>query len=347
MADIEKTRKLQYKVMQDMAAGALIPMMRIGDELGLFKNLYEFGPCTSDEFSKKIKMDKRYIREWLLALAAARYIDYNNKKEEFSLSPEQFSILGDEDSISLMIGGFENLVGAIHNIDIIKDNFKNGSGTGWGNLHPCCLSGSARFFKPSYSIFLIKKWIPSLDAADEMLTKGITFADIGCGHGYSSSLIAQKYPNSKIVGIDPHEPSIAEATNNNKNLTNLEFRINDAKNYNGHYDIIAFFDCLHDMGDPLGAVQYAKTKLNPNGIIMLVEPTADDLPENNFNLIGQMYYSFSTIACIPASKSQEVGLALGAQAGPQKLFSILNEAGFRDTKVTYKTASNMVIQGKL
>ena len=191
MADIEKIRKLQYKVMQDMAAGALIPMMRIGDELSLFKNLNKFGPCTSDEFSKKIKMDKRYIREWLLALAAAGYINYNNKKEEFSLSPEQFSILGDEDSISLMIGGFENLVGAIHNIDIIKDNFKNGKGTNWGNLHPCCLSGSARFFKPSYSIFLIKKWIPSLDGADEMLTKGVTFADIGCGHGYSSSLIAQ------------------------------------------------------------------------------------------------------------------------------------------------------------
>ena len=347
MADIEKIRKLQYKVMQDMAAGALIPMMRIGDELGLFKNLHNFGPCTSDEFSNQIKMDKRYIREWLLALAAAGYINYNNKKEEFSLSEEQFLILGDENSISLMIGGFENLVGAIHNIDIIKDNFKNGSGTGWGNLHPCCLSGSARFFKPSYSIFLIKKWIPSLDGADEMLTKGITFADIGCGHGYSSSLIAQKYPNSKIFGIDPHEPSIAEAKENNKSQENLEFKVNNAKNYDGKYDIIAFFDCLHDMGDPLGAIKYAKKKLNPTGLIMLVEPTADDLPENNFNLIGQMYYSFSTIACIPASKSQEVGLALGAQAGPEKLFNILNEAGFKDTKVTYKTASNMVIQGKL
>ena len=347
MADIEKTRKLQYKIMQDIASGALIPMMRIGDELGLFKKLHKFGPCTSDEFSNQIKMDKRYIREWLLALAAAKYVDYNTKNEEFSMSAEQFSILGDEDSISLMIGGFENLVGAIHNIDIIKDNFKNGTGTDWGNLHPCCLSGSARFFKPSYSIFLIKKWIPSLDGADEMLTKGVTFADIGCGHGYSSSLIAQKYANSKIVGIDPHEPSIAEATKNNKNLTNLEFRVNNAKNYDGKFDIIAFFDCLHDMGDPLGAIKHAKTKLNPNGIIMLVEPTANDLPENNFNLIGQLYYSFSTIACIPASKSQEVGMALGAQAGPQKLFSILNEAGFKDTKVTYKTASNMVIQGKL
>ena len=157
----------------------------------------------------QINIDKKYIREWLLALAAAKYVDYNTENEEFSLSAEQFSILGDEDSISLMIGGFENLVGAIHNIDIIKDNFKNGTGTDWGNLHPCCLSGSARFFKPSYSIFLIKKWIPSLDGADEMLTKGVTFADIGCGHGYSSSLIAQTDANSKIVVIDPHDLSIA------------------------------------------------------------------------------------------------------------------------------------------
>ena len=347
MTNIEETRKLQYKIMQDMAAGALIPMMRIGDELNLFKNLFRLGPCTSDKFSAQVKMDQRYIREWLLSLAAAGYINYDKKSQEFFLSEEQFAVLGDENSISLMIGGFENLVGAIHNIDIIKDNFKNGKGTGWGNLHPCCLSGSARFFKPSYSIFLIKKWIPSLDGADEMLSKGATFADIGCGHGYSTSLIAEKYSNSRVIGIDPHEPSITEAKKNNTNLKNLEFRVNNAKNYEGKYDIIAFFDCLHDMGDPIGAIQYAKTKLNANGIIMLVEPTADDLPENNFNLIGQMYYSFSTIACIPASKSQEVGLALGAQAGPKKLFSILNEAGFKDTKETYKTASNMVIQGRL
>ncbi|MDC1023390.1 class I SAM-dependent methyltransferase [Alphaproteobacteria bacterium] len=347
MANIEKTRELQYKIMQDMAAGALIPIMRIGDELDLFTSLFKFGPCNSDDFSNEVKMDKRYIREWLLALAAAGYINYNPESKSFSLSEEQFSVLGDENSISLMIGGFENLAGAIHNIDIIKGNFKNGKGTGWGNLHPCCLSGSARFFKPSYSIFLIKKWLPSIDGVDEILTKGATLADIGCGHGYSTSLIAEKYNNSKIIGIDPHKPSIDEAKKNNRKLTNLEFRVNNAKNYEGKYDIICFFDCLHDMGDPLGAIKYAKTKLNLNGIIMLVEPTADDLPENNFNLIGQMYYSFSTIACIPASKSQEVGLALGAQAGPKKLFSILNDAGFKNTKVTYKTASNMVIQGKL
>jgi len=332
--------------MKDMAAGALIPMMRIGDELNLFKNLFKFGPCSSDYFSSKVKMDKRYIRELLLALSAGGYINYHKEKEEFFLSEEQFSVLGDEDSISLMIGGFEKLVGTIHNIDIIKNNFKNGKGTDWGNLHPCCLSGSARFFKPSYSIFLIKKWIPSLDDAEEILLNGGTFAEKGCGHGYSTALIAETYKNSKIVGIDPHEPSIIEAKKNIKHYKNLDFQINSAKNFEGNFDIIAFFDCLHDMGDPLGAIKYAKTKLNRNGIIMLVEPTVDDLPKNNFNLIGQMYYSFSTIACIPASKSQEVGMALGAQAGPKKLFSILNEAGFEDTKVTYKTASNMVIQAK-
>ena len=347
MPDIQKTRELQYKDMQDIAAGALIPMMRIGDELRLFEKLYKFGPCSSDNFSVKIKMDKRYIREWLLALSAASYINYNPKTEEFSLSDEQYSVLGDEDSISLMVGGFENLAGAIHNVDKIKENFLNGKGTDWGSLHPCCLSGSARFFKPAYSIFLIKKWIPSLEGAEEILASGGAIADIGCGHGFSTSLIAETYKNAKVVGIDPHKPSIDEAKKYNGNLENLEFKVGSAKNFNGNFDIISFFDCLHDMGDPVGAIKYAKTKLNKNGIIMLVEPTADDLPENNFNIMGQLYYSFSTIACIPASKSQEIGMGLGAQAGPKKLFEILNDGGFTDVKVTYKTASNMVIQAKV
>ena len=233
MPDIQKTRELQYKVMQDIAAGALIPMMRIGDELRLFEKLYKFGPCSSDNFSVKIKMDKRYIREWLLALSAASYINYNPETEEFSLSDEQYSVLGDEDSISLMIGGFENLTGAIHNVDKIKENFLNGKGTDWGSLHPCCLSGSARFFKPAYSIFLIKKWIPSLEGAEEILASGGAIADIGCGHGFSTSLIAETYKNAKVVGIDPHKPSIDEAKKYNGNLENLQFKVGSAKDFDG------------------------------------------------------------------------------------------------------------------
>ena len=349
MTDLQKIRELQGKVMKDIAAGALIPMMMIGDELNLFEKLHKLGPITAEDFSKKIKMDHRYILEWLLALSAANYIDYNSKEKKFNLTNEQFAVLADENSSSLMIGGFENLVGAIHNYKKVKENFKNGKGTEWGSLHPCCLSGSARFFKPAYSIFLIKKWLPSIDNAVEILNNGGSFADIGCGYGHSTEIIAKEFPKSKVVGVDPHAPSIQEAKTNSasKGLKNLDYQIASAENYNGKFDIISFFDCLHDMGDPISAVKYAKSKLNTNGTLMLIEPYADDEVSNNFNLIGQMYYSFSTIACIPASKAQKVGLALGAQAGAEKLSNILNEGGFNNIKVTYKTASNMVIQAKV
>ena len=349
MTDVQKVRELQGKVMKDIAAGALIPMMRLGDELGLFEKLFKLGPSTPMELSIKTNFDERYLKEWLLALAAAKYISYDNANGSFYLTDEQFAVLGDENSSSLMIGGFENLTGAIHNIDKIKENFKNGKGTTWDSLHPCCLSGSARFFKPAYSIFLIKKWIPSLDNALNILESGGKFADIGCGHGYSSSIIAETFEKCSVTGIDPHEPSIDEAKNfsHSKKLKNIEFQVASSTNFKGKYDIISFFDCLHDMGDPVSALKYAKTRLNEGGLVMIVEPTSNDEVEENFNIIGQMYYSFSTVACIAVSKSQEVGLALGAQAGPSKLTEIIKEAGFKEVKVTYKTASNMVLQATL
>ena len=349
MTDLNKIRELQSKVMKDIAAGALIPMMMIGDELNLFESLYKLGPITSENFSKEIQMDHRYIREWLLALSAANYIDYNSKDKKFNLTTEQYAVLADEKSSSLMIGGFENLVGAVHNYKIIKENFKDGKGTEWGSLHPCCLSGSARFFKPAYSIFLLKKWLPSIEDAVKILTNGGSFADIGCGYGHSTEIIAKAFPKAEVAGIDPHIQSIEQARINStaENIPNLKYQIASAENFKGKYDIISFFDCLHDMGDPINAVKYAKSKLKANGVLMLVEPFADDEVSNNFNLVGQMYYSFSTIACIPASKSQKTGLALGAQAGPKKLKNILNKGGFSDVKVTYKTASNMVLQARI
>ena len=349
MPNIEKVRELQSKVMNDIAAGAIIPIMMIGDELGLFEKLHKLGPCSSENFAKQLKMDHRYIREWLLALSAAGYINYDSEKAFFILSDEQYSVLGDENSPSLMIGGFENLVGAVHNYNLIKQNFKTGAGTEWGSLHPCCLSGSARFFKPAYSIFLINKWLPSIKGAISTLTKGGSFADIGCGYGHSTKMIAEEFLQSSVRGIDPHEQSIHEARKvaGQKNLNNLTYEVASAENYSGEYDIISFFDCLHDMGDPIAAVSYAKTKLKAGGALMIIEPYANDDVTKNFNLIGQMYYSFSTIACIPASKSQKGGMALGAQAGLKKLTNVLNNGGFSQVEMTYKTASNMVIEARV
>ena len=349
MPNIEKVREIQTKVMKDIAAGAIIPIMMIGDELGLFGKLYEVGPCSSKSFAKKTEMDHRYLREWLLALSAAGYVSYDSKTGFFSLSDEQYSVLGDENSPSLMIGGFENLVGAVHNYHLIKQNFKSGEGTEWGSLHPCCLSGSARFFKPAYSIFLIKKWLPSIKGAVTTLTKGGSFADVGCGFGHSSRMIAEQFPQSFIRGIDPHDQSIHEAQKiaEQKSLNNLSYEIASAENYSGEYNIISFFDCLHDMGDPVAAIRYAKTKLKSGGALMIIEPYANDEVSENFNIIGQMYYSFSTIACVPASKSQKGGMALGAQAGLKKLTNVLNNGGFSKVEMTYKTASNMVIEARV
>ncbi len=348
MTDIKILRELQGKVMKDIAAGSLIPMMMLGDEMDLFSQLYNVGPCTSEKFADKTNLNHRYIKEWLLALSAAKYISYDKEHKKFFLSEEQFAVLGDEDSSSLMIGGFENLVGAVHNYKMIKQNFKDGKGREWGSLHPCCLSGSARFFKPAYSIFLMKKWLPSIEGAEEILKNGGTFADIGCGHGYSTKMIAENFPKSRVVGIDPHEQSIVEAKVicEKAKLNNLSYQIATSENFEGNFDIISFFDCLHDMGDPVGAIKYVSTKLNPNGVLMIVEPYADDKVENNFNIIGQMYYSFSTIACIPASKSQKVGMALGAQAGQKKLTEILNKGGFSKVRLSYKTTSNMVLEAR-
>ena len=274
MTDLNKIRELQGKVMKDIAAGALIPMMMIGDELNLFESLHKLGPITAENFSKEIQMDHRYIREWLLALSAANYINYNSKDKKFNLAAEQYAVLADEKSSSLMIGGFENLVGAVHNYKIIKENFKDGKGTEWGSLHPCCLSGSARFFKPAYSIFLLKKWLPSIEDAVKILTNGGSFADIGCGYGHSTEIIAKAFPKAAVVGIEPHIPTIEQArlSSTSENTTNLKYQIASAENFKGKYDIISFFDCLHDMGDPINAIKYAKSKLKANGVLMLVEP---------------------------------------------------------------------------
>lgn len=342
---IEKLKSLQWKIMQDISASALIPLMRIGDELGLFIVLGKQGPCTESEFSNYAEIDQRYAREWLLAMCASGYISHTDSVSKFYMSEEQKAVFSFEDSSAFMLGAFDILSGNIHNIDKVKDAFKTGEGINYESTHPCIFSGTARFFRPSYSSNLLKKWIPAIPNVEKKLKKGCNFADIGCGFGVSSMMIAQAFQNSKVFGFDIHKPSIETAIKEakKKNLNNAQFKVADAENYNGKFDIITFFDCLHDMGDPLGASKYAFNHLNNSGTLILIEPFASDLPEDNFNTVGQMYYSFSTMGCIPTSKSQKKGLALGAQAGPKKLFKILEDAGFSKCKIIKKNSTNMVI----
>ena len=347
--NVDSLKKLQWKIMQNVAAGAIIPLMRIGDELGLFKKLADGGPYTVKEFSSAAKIDQRYCQEWLSAMCAAGFCSHDSELIRFHLNPEQQAVFANEDSPALMIGAYDVLSGNIHNIEKVKKAFETGEGVPYEESHPCIFQGTARFFRPSYSSNLIQKWLPKLTRATEILENGGRFADVGCGFGLSTLMIATAFPNAKISGFDIHEPSIKSAKKYaiDANLDDkISYSVSDAKSYVGEFDLLAFFDCLHDMGDPLGAAKYAYRHLSKDGFIILIEPTASDNPTENFNTIGQMYYSFSTMGCVPTSKSQEVGLALGAQAGPKKLIDILLEAGFKNAKIVYKNATNMVIEAQ-
>lgn len=349
MLDIEKLKELQFKVMKDVAAAAVVPLMRIGDQLGIFEKLAGAGEVSSSEFSKLAEVDERYLREWLYALSAAGFVSYNKSNQKFFLSPEQAAVFANEEGPANMIGAYDVLTGAVHNEEDVKKAFKTGEGVPYEDACPICFQGTARFFKPSYQANLIKKWLPLVTGFEDKLKNGGSFADIGCGHGLSTLMVAQAFPDATISGFDIHGPSIDEAKKLAKNagkLDKIKYGVADAKSYKGRFDYIAFFDCLHDMGDPVGAARYAYEHLNDDGSVILIEPTANDKPEENFNIFGQMYYSFSTMGCIPTSKSQEVGLSLGAQAGPAKLREVLQEAGFQECKIVKKNASNMVLEAR-
>ena len=281
-------------------------------------------------------------------MCAAGYVSHTDRVSKFYLSEEQKSVFAFEESSAFMLGAYDILSGNIHNIDNVREAFKTGKGVNYSDSHPCIFSGTARFFRPSYSANLLEKWIPAIPSVEKKLQDGCNFADIGCGFGVSSLMIANAFQNSKIYGFDIHRPSIENANKEAKQMkiNNAIFKEADAENYDGEFDIITFFDCLHDMGDPLGASKYAFNHLKNDGTLILIEPSAADDPEENFNTIGQMYYAFSTMGCVPTSKSQKKGLALGAQAGPTKLFKILENAGFKTTKIVKKNATNMVIMAE-
>jgi 2-polyprenyl-3-methyl-5-hydroxy-6-metoxy-1,4-benzoquinol methylase len=347
--NLEALKQLQLKVMQDVSASAIIPLMRIGDQLGIFKHLSELGEVNSEELANASNLDERYLREWLYAMSAAGFANYDSDKKKFSLSPEQIAVFANDDGPASMMGAYDMLTGAIFNEEKVKEAFKTGKGVDYKDSCPICFQGTARFFKPSYEKNLVKSWLPKIESLEKRMNSGASFADIGCGYGLSTMIIAETFPNARVCGYDIHGPSIDEAKKLAKKAgleNRIEYSTADAKSYEGKHDYIAFFDCLHDMGDPVGAAKYAYNHLEDDGSVILIEPTANDNPEDNFNLFGQMYYCFSTIGCVPTSKSQEVGLALGAQAGPSKLISVLNEAGFKNCKVVKKNASNMVIEAR-
>ena len=347
--DQNKLEELSAKVVGDVSGAMGVLMSYLGDQSGVYEALESNGPCTSEELASATGLNARYLTELLSSNAALGYVTYDDKGARFSLTPEQAAVFAHDGEPTCMQGFLQAIVGQFATHDTALEVFKSGRGRPWAEHHPCCFCGTDRFFKPGYVANLVENWIPALDGVQEKLQSGATVADIGCGHGSSTILMAEQFPNATIHGFDFHEPSIEEARRKAKEagIANLEFFVSDAKEIpNNGYDFACIFDALHDMGDPVGAASRIREVLNDDGTFMLVEPMAGDTLSENLNPLGGIYYGFSTLVCVPTSKAQEVGLGLGAQAGQARLTSVLNDAGFMNVRRAAETPTNMVLEAR-
>lgn len=339
------------KMVVDVGSAMNASLMLLGDKLGLYKELAANGPMTSAELAKATGTTERYVREWLSAQAASGYIEYDAKANKFSMLPEQAMALADEDS-PVFLGGIGDVVwAAFLDEPKVADAFKTGKGVGWNRRNECLFCGTARFFRTGYKHHLVQEWLPALDGVVDKLKQGAKVADVGCGHGVSTRLMAEAFPKSRFYGFDYHEGSIEAARDQTKKAglsDRVRFDVHSAKTYPAEgYDLICFFDCLHDMGDPVGAMKHVRECMAPDGTCMLVEPFANDRLEDNLNPVGRLYYAASTMICTPASLDQEVGLALGAQAGEARLREIAKQAGLSRFRRATETPFNLILEARI
>jgi SAM-dependent methyltransferase len=348
--DQTKLHDFIMKAVGEMGAAMNAALILVGDKLGLYKAMAGTGPLTSSEIASKTGTHERYVREWLASQAAGGFITYDPATSRYNLPAEQAMALADESSPVFLPGFFEVIEACIKDVPKITDAFKTGKGVGWHEHEGCLFTGTERFFRPNYRAHLVAEWIPALGDVEAKLKSGATVADVGCGLGTSTVLMAQAYPKSKFVGFDYHPRSIElarEAAHKAGVSDRVKFEIAKAKDFPGKgYQFVAFFDCLHDMGDPEGAARHVLQSLDPNGTWMIVEPFANDKLEDNLNPIGRVFYGASTMLCTPASVSQEVGLALGAQAGEGRLTSVLKSAGFKRVRRAAETPFNIVLEAR-
>jgi 2-polyprenyl-3-methyl-5-hydroxy-6-metoxy-1,4-benzoquinol methylase len=348
--DGEKLNAFLGKAIVDFGATFNAALIRIGDRLGLYKAMAAGGPQTSEELAKKTGTAERYIREWLSAQAAGGYVTYDPANKKFHLSEEQAFAMADENSPAFLPGAFQVALASVKAEDQIAERFKTGKGMGWHEHHPELFVGTERFFRPGYAANLIGAWIPALEGVDAKLKRGGRVADIGCGLGASTVLMAKSYPKSEFVGFDYHDKSIETAKQRAKEAgvgDRIKFEVAKAKDYPGKdYDFVTFFDCLHDMGDPAGAAAHVRSSLAKDGTWMIVEPNAGDKLEDNLHPIGRAFYGASTLLCTPASLSQEVGLALGAQAGEKRLREVVTSGGFTRFRRATQTPFNLIFEAR-
>lgn len=330
--------------------GALLngALVVIGDRLGLYRAMAGGGAVTPAELAARTGTHERYVREWLNAQSGGGFVTYEGDGR-YSLPEEHMIALTDESSPACVVGGYQLALAAAHSTDRITDAFRTGEGVGWGEHHHDLYPGCERFFGPSYRNYLTTAWIPALDGVETKLQQGAAVADVGCGHGISTMAVAAAYPNSHVVGFDPHEGS-AEAARKQAADAGLServrFEVATAQSFPGQFDLVMFCDALHDMGDPAGAATQARSALAHDGTLMVVEPMAGDRVEDNLNPIGTAYYAFSNFLCTPSSLSQPVGTGLGAQAGEARLAKIISEAGFSTVRRAAETPLNMVLEAR-
>lgn len=337
------------KFVGDLGAALHAATIVVGDRLGLFKKLAE-GPATSVELAARAGLNERLVREWLAAQAASGYAEYDDTTEQYSLTPEQAFALADDDGLHLP-GGFLVARSVMNDVDALERAFHSGRGLPWHEHHHDLFHGTERFFRPNYVANLVSSWIPSLDRIGEQLEAGAAVADVGCGHGVSTVVMAQAFPRSRFVGYDYHEASIvhARALAERSGVTDrVRFEVAPATAFpGGDYALVAFFDCLHDMGDPVGVARHVRSSLRDDGAWMIVEPRAEDDIRANLNPVGRVFYSASTMICTPASQSQDVGLALGAQAGEKRLREVITAGGFTHVRRAAETPFNLVLEARL
>jgi SAM-dependent methyltransferase len=334
----------------DMGAAVSAPLMIIGDKLGLYSAMAGAGPLTSAEVAERSGAAERYVREWLNNQAAGGYVEYDPESGRYTLPPEQAVALTDEDSPAYLPGFFQIAVGSVLDSPRITDAVRSGEGVGWHDHVHDVHEGCERFFRPGYNANLVTAWLPALDGVVDKLEQGATVADVGCGHGASTILMARTYPNSTFIGSDYHAGSIETARSRAQEAgvaDRVTFEVAPAAGYSGKgYDLVTMFDCLHDMGDPAGAARHVRETLADDGTWMIVEPAAGDRVEENLNPVGRAYYGFSTLLCTPASLSQEVGLALGAQAGEARIRDVVEQGGFTRFRRAAETPFNLVFEAR-
>jgi SAM-dependent methyltransferase len=339
------------RLVNDAGAAATAPLVVLGDRLGLYKALAGAAEgMTSHDLAAATGTHERYVREWLAAQAAAGYVDYRPDTARYGLSPEQALAFADEDSPAFFVGSFEILCSNVIDRPKIEQAFRTGAGVGWHEHDAMLFCGCERFFRSGYLAHLVADWLPALDGVVERLEQGARVADVGCGHGASTIIMAQAFPNATFVGFDYHDGSIAHARAAAEKAgvaDRVRFDVARAQDFaDSGFDLVTIFDALHDMGDPETAARHIRSALAPGGTLMIVEPLAGDRLEDNLNPVGRLYYASSTMICTPASLAQEVGLGLGAQAGERRLRAVLTAAGFAHVRRATETPFNMVLEAR-